>query len=305
MLKKLVLFPFFLLFTFSLLDAQNYQMSRADSLREEGDLNSAIEAGKARFAENPNDFNNTYNLACNLSLMRNADSAFHYLKIAMDGDTSVRALTDPDFLFISKFPKWEEIARNQIQKVEIKYGKYENLELSKELWRMSMKDQAYYYHIDIAGKKMDRNSPVTWALWDLKQELNSKNLQDLEEIIAEHGWPKSSIVKGSAAQAAFLIVQHADLETQKKYLPMMQKAAENGDASWSSLALLIDRVRMREGQAQLYGSQVIRNTETGAFEPFEIEDPANVNVRRKEVGLGPIEDYLSNWGIEYVVPEKE
>lgn len=304
MSKKQWLFITIALLNTSLLVAQNYEMSLADSLRDAGDLKGAVEAGKARFAETPNDFHNTYNLACNLSLSRNTDSAFHYLNIALEGDTSVRVLTDPDFLFIAKNERWKDIEDKQIQKVEAKFGKYPNLELSKELWGMSMKDQAYYYHIDIARKQLDRGSPISWALWDLKHEINQKNVARLEEIIAEHGWPKISVVKGSAAQAAFLIVQHADLEVQKKYLPMMKEAANNDEASWSSLALLIDRVRMREGTPQLYGSQVVSNKETGELEPYEIEDPANVNVRRKEVGLGPIEDYLMNWNIKYVVPEK-
>lgn len=84
----------------------------------------------------------------------------------------------------------------------------------------------------------------------------------------------------------------------------MTEAANNGEANWSSLALLIDRVRMRNDEKQLYGSQVRRNPNTGAFEPFPIEDESNVDIRRKEVGLGPLADYLGYWDIEYTVPKK-
>lgn len=298
----LVLGIFYISFTALL--GQNFQMSEADSLREAGDLRGAIEAGKKRFLENPNDMNNAYNLACSFSLIRQVDSAFHYLKLSLDGDTSVRVLSDPDLLFIAEDERWKEIEDMQVEKVEAKYGKYPNLELSKELWSMSMKDQAYYYHIKLADQQLDRFSPINRALWDLKAKLNEENLSRLEEIIAENGWPKISEVKGSAAQAAFLIVQHSSIEVQEKYLPIMKEAAENGEANWSSLALLIDRVRIRNDKPQLYGSQVRRNSETGAFEPFPIEDEPNVDKRRKEVGLGPLADYLGNWDIKYTVPGK-
>ena len=290
--------------SFTTLIGQDFQVSSVDSLKEAGDLRGAIDAGQKQFRNNPNDMNNAYNLACNFSISRQVDSAFHYLKWALDGDTSVRVLTDPDLFFISKDERWKEIEDMQVEKVEAKFGEYPNLELSKELWSMSMKDQAYYYHIQLADKQIDRFSPINRALWDLKSKLNEENLTRLEAIIAEHGWPKISEVKGSAAQAAFLIVQHSGLKVQEKYLPIMTEAANNGEANWSSLALLIDRVRMRNDEKQLYGSQVRRNPNTGAFEPFPIEDESNVDIRRKEVGLGPLADYLGYWDIEYTVPKK-
>lgn len=116
--------------------------------------------------------------------------------------------------------------------------------------------------------------------------LNTQNEQRLEEIIADHGWPKKSEVKGSASQAAFLVIQHADLELQQKPLPLLKEACEAG---WNDYALMYGRVEMREGRPQLYGSQVIFNKETGKYEPYDIKDPEHVNKRRKEVGLGPIE----------------
>ena len=57
------------------------------------------------------------------------------------------------------------------------------------------------------------------------------------------------------------------------------------------LALLIDRIRVRNGEPQLYGSQLHWDESAGAPIFFPIEDPANVNARRAEVGLGPIEEY--------------
>ena len=138
----------------------------------------------------------------------------------------------------------------------------------------------------------------------VEEKINEENLDRIIEIIDTKGWPKKSVVKEDAALTVFLVIQHADLETQKKYLPIMKEAANNGEADWSSLALLIDRVNLGEGKEQIYGSQIYRN-EDGSFYVKDLEEPEYVNQRRKEVGLGPIEDYLSRYGIEWTVEQKE
>jgi hypothetical protein len=38
---------------------------------------------------------------------------------------------------------------------------------------------------------------------------------------------------------------------------------------------------------------------------YEVKDPEYVNQRREEVGLGPIQDYVKRWGIEWTVEQKE
>ena len=91
---------------------------------------------------------------------------------------------------------------------------------------------------------------------------------------------------------------------QKKYLPLMKEAANNGEASWSSLALLIDRVNLREGKEQIYGSQIYRHKD-GSYYVKDLKEPEYVNQRRKEVGLGAIEDYVGRWGIEWTIEQKE
>jgi len=222
----------------------------------------------------------------------------------MARDTSVEPLYDPDFYFLIEDEKWSELQKELFERVEFKFGKLKDVDLLKELLTMEIKDQAFYYHIDVAEKKFGRESPIIPALWELKKKINEENLDRLIEIIDTKGWPKKSVVKENGARTVFLIIQHADLETQKKYLPIMKEAANNGEANWSSLALLIDRVNLREGKQQIYGSQIYRN-EDGSFYVKDLQEPEYVNQRRKEVGLGPIEDYVGRWEIEWKVEQKE
>lgn len=60
--------------------------------------------------------------------------------------------------------------------------------------------------------------------------------------------------------------------------------------SGQSYALLLDRVLVAEGKRQVYGTQAkLKGKE---FVPDPIEDEANVDKRRAEVGLPPLSEYL-------------
>jgi hypothetical protein len=131
--------------------------------------------------------------------------------------------------------------------------------------------------------------------------IDSCNLVQVEKLIAKYGWLGKSFVGGRGNQAVFLVIQHAGLATQEKYLPIMQKSVDAGESRASDIALLQDRILMRQGKKQIYGSQVVFN-KAGAPEFYPIEDEKNVNVRRAKVGLLPIEEYAKYFGIDYKLP---
>ncbi len=281
------------------------QVTYADSLRLEGELEAAIEAYESLLTEDPENSDLRYNLACTYALQWRNDSAFEELEQALAKDSSLYVLTDPDLLGLTAdSARWEAMERTQWAKYEAKNGPVARPELARALLRMRMHDQAYYYHLEVAEQKLGRQSPVTRALWDLKSRINEDNKQRLLAILAEDGWPKRSEVGGSAAGAAFLVIQHADLATQKKYIGMLKEACEAGEARWSGYALMYDRIEMREGRPQLYGSQVRQNPETEALEPHPILEPEKVNERRAEMGMEPLEDYLARFGIRWEGTEK-
>lgn len=130
--------------------------------------------------------------------------------------------------------------------------------------------------------------------------LDRFNLTKIERIIARYGYPGRSLVGEQRQAIAFIVIQHSELETQEKYLPLLTEAAAKGELKAASLAILTDRVRVGRGQKQLYGSQ-LRETKQGV-KVMPIEDEAQVNQRRAAVGLAPLEDYLRHWHIVYQVP---
>jgi hypothetical protein len=93
----------------------------------------------------------------------------------------------------------------------------------------------------------------------------------------------------------FFVIQHAELPMQVKYLPMLRAAVKNGQAKARHLALLEDRVALRQGKRQTYGSQVGWDMRTNRHFMLPLEDPDHVDQRRAAVGLPPLSEYLQNW----------
>jgi hypothetical protein len=115
----------------------------------------------------------------------------------------------------------------------------------------------------------------------------------LKEIIAEHGWPTYDMVGRKAADAAWLIAQHADLdpEFQREALELLEAAVATEQASPGNLAYLTDRVAAGAGEPQSYGTQVAC-TPKGPKPGTPIADRSGLEERRAAAGLEPYEKYL-------------
>ena len=142
------------------------------------------------------------------------------------------------------------------------------------------------------------NSPESKAATAEESRIDSVNQARLKEIVTEYGWPGKSLVGEEAALAAFLILQHADLDLQKEYLPLFEAAAEKGEVAPMHLAMLQDRILRRQDQPQIYGTQLWNDPSTGELGLYPVRDSASVDIRRDSVGLRPIGDYLRNMGID-------
>jgi hypothetical protein len=123
-------------------------------------------------------------------------------------------------------------------------------------------------------------------------QIDHENTKWLKTIIERQGWPGKVLVGEDGAHAAWLLVQHADLDLafQKKCLPLLTTAVKKNDASGQDLAYLVDRVRVAEKKPQVYGTQL--DQVDGKLKPKPIEDEEHIDDRRKEVGLPPLSEYL-------------
>src|SRR5262249_37440694 len=122
-------------------------------------------------------------------------------------------------------------------------------------------------------------------------EIDRLNTNRLKEIIDKHGWPGQTLVGKDGAHAAWLLVQHADHDRpfQKRCLDLLTEAVRKGEAPGQDPAYITDRVRVGENKKQIYGTQF--QQVDGKMEHFPIEDEANVDKRRREVGLTSLAEY--------------
>ena len=111
------------------------------------------------------------------------------------------------------------------------------------------------------------------------------------EVLDEHGWPGVSLVGQSASRAAARFAQHLKHASslQRRCLRLLRQAAAAGEASWRDVAGLTDAIRLAQGRPQLYGSKFERVGDT--LRPYPIENPAQVDQRRRQVGMEPLQRY--------------
>jgi hypothetical protein len=290
-------------------DMTEYKLfvSKADSFYQVKDYKNSAQEYQNAFDSNdgkafPND---RYNAACSFALSGNVEKAFYHLFYSAVNPnikySNYHHITnDPDLNSLHHNVLWEKLL-NEVRLNKEELEKDLDKPLASILEAIYQDDQTYRQQVGEVEKKYGRESDEMKAHWKLISEKDSVNLIKVKKILDERGWLGPKIIGNEGNSTLFLVIQHADLETQEKYLPMMREAVSKGNAKASSLALLEDRVALRKGQKQIYGSQIGRDQETGEYYVLPLIDPDNVDQRRAKVGLGTIQDYISNWGMTWDV----
>jgi hypothetical protein len=130
--------------------------------------------------------------------------------------------------------------------------------------------------------------------WKTIRNKDSINVIKVIAILDKYGWLGPDDVGDDGNTTLFLVIQHANLNTQEKYLPLMKAAVKNGKAKARNFAFLQDRIALREGKKQIYGTQVFQNIKTNECFVLPLDDPYNVDIKRAEVGLQPLSVYLED-----------
>ncbi|UZU00005.1 hypothetical protein ODZ84_10740 [Chryseobacterium fluminis] len=293
-----------LLFLFTGINAQDYSklISEANQLYDAKDYKMSTELYNKAFKIESKNPNHLYNGACASSLAGNTKQAFKWLNLSVDqGWTNLKHLnSDTDLENLHSKKEWGKTIEKLEKKIELIEANYDK-PLKTELLAILDEDQKYRTQMYETQKKFGQDSKEMQELWKITNQKDSVNLLKVRKILDEKGWVGKDKVGAQANSALFLVIQHSDLETQKKYLPMMKEAVTKGNASPGSLALLIDRIEIREGRKQIYGSQIGTNPNTQTQYILPLIDPDNVDKRRAEVGLGPISDYIKNWNLVWDV----
>lgn len=247
--------------------------------------------------------NDRYNASCSFSLAENSERAFYHLfRLANDSKYSNlgHLTTDTDLDFLHKDKRWNELIAIVKTNKEIEEKDLDKPLVAK-LEKIYTEDQKYRKQINGIKEKYGWESDEMKAHWKIIHEKDSINLIEVQKILDTKGWLGKDVVGRQGNTTLFLVIQHSDIDVQLKYLPMMREAVKKGNANPSSLALLEDRIALRQGKRQIYGSQIHKDKETGEMYVAPLIDPENVNKRRAEVGLGKLEDYVGHWNLVWDV----
>lgn len=267
---------------------------KAFQLREKGKIQEALVEFQALSKVHQKDPAIRYSIAGLQALQGHHEKSLGNLKIALRYDKDLSIFVGIGmymgfFIKLLDLPVW-----NEVETMVSKNLPFKKKTLTIQLWKIYIRDQAYYWHLFTVARNLGAKSPVVSAIWELKTIPNIKNQQEVIRLITQHGWPKHSEV-GKVAGAAFFVIQHASYELQKQYLPLLEDACQAGEADWSNYALMYDRIKLNETGRQLYGTQLTEDMK--GFRP--IEDIEHLNERRLNKKLPLIEDYATYWGLNW------
>jgi hypothetical protein len=176
-----------------------------------------------------------------------------------------------------------------------------NQELQTELLEMARADQG----LRDQGMALMQGLPESQAEFilfiDEQNELNTKHFVRLEEIIATHGWPGRSLVGVEGTDAALIIFSHAGVDQQKALLPMLRAAVAAGQMTASQLARREDSILVNDGNSQIYGTFFVSDSD-GNPVLAPVQDPANLEDRRRSVGLPSMEEQFRQLEQELGMP---
>lgn len=87
-------------------------------------------------------------------------------------------------------------------------------------------------------------------------EVSHQNIKVIDSIYQNHNkYIGQSVVGGKFASVMWLMIQHSDIETMKRYLPVILDAVKKEELKPTPARMLVDRIYGVEYGYQIYGSQ--------------------------------------------------
>ena len=131
------------------------------------------------------------------------------------------------------------------------------------------------------------------------------NVERIREIIYSTGFPTSKEVGIDGVKAFFLILQHSDsVQLRLKCKKGIESAFRNKVLSVSEYTSFIDRLLVKQGKPQIYGSNF--ELQDGKVVMSKTKGLKNLDKRRRAIGLPPIAEYVKMlkdaYNLEVVLP---
>lgn len=113
------------------------------------------------------------------------------------------------------------------------------------------------------------------------------------DSLLQNGWPEG--LSEAASHTLWLVIDHADVDYQEHYLPLIKQQVERGTISASDYATLADRIDVRRQRPQRYGTQtgyMQRNDQIFCY-VYPVSNVESLDSLRLSVGLDSMHIYLN------------
>ena len=159
-----------------------------------------------------------------------------------------------------------------------------NESISQQLLKMNETAQQYRQKLlPYQGHKIPQH------LLEEVQRTDNIHNEQLQDIINQIGWPTPQKVGVKAASAAFLLAEKAPLALKKQLLPTFKEQFKQGNLTGQQLAVFTDKLLIKEGKKQQYGTQLAIVNKEVIFN--NIEDEKHVDQRRAAMGMISLSAY--------------
>ncbi len=140
---------------------------------------------------------------------------------------------------------------------------------------------------------------VPTFLLEIQKRTDNENTKYLKKLLSIYQWFDISEFDKETDHNAWLLVQHADhdSEFQKRVLEILADKSQVGETSPTNYAYLFDRtyVDMFGERKQKYGTQAKYSDKEGQFLTYPpLVDENKVDQFRQEIGMEPLEKYLEH-----------
>ena len=266
---------------------------KADSLFMVGEYEASSETfGKALEMKDFIQPIHLYNGACAAALADDIETAFSrlYTKLEREKDWySDNIANDEDLISLHDDSRWHILIDSlnlRKHRIEANFDK----PLRRRLQMIMKTDQEVRIVFLAAHNRQPHDSIAEAEALHEMQRVDKLNQEQICKILDSRGFVGSDKV-GNAVGTFWAVIQHSDINIQKKYLPLFREAAQRGDIAKESVAMMEDRINMFEGKPQRYGSQ-IEEDEHGNPRLYKLLDESKVDEWRSEMGMEPLKDYL-------------
>ena len=128
---------------------------------------------------------------------------------------------------------------------------------------------------------------------EIVERNDARNIKVVDKIL-KRGLPQG--LSEESYKTIWIVIDHAPLEKQEQYLPLVEQMANASYIGLDEYAILYDRVAMGQNHPQRYGSQLVQfgNADNLQLYVWPIEDAEKLDSLRNSVGMSSFYNYLKH-----------